>query len=505
MSLFLIIILVLLIGYQIYEFITRTTLNKPPCIPRLPIVGSYWYLLWYNYEFPFKAMTYYTNKLKSKVLTCYFGGFMTVIANDYNSIKEVLTNNDFNGRLSNVDVVLARAFGQSLGIFFTEGSYWQEQRRFILRHMRDFGFGRRHEKIEADTMEEIAILIDMLKEGPINDTEKSFLKNGSARFPDVLYPYAANAIWNVMFGKRFDRSEYYKLKYFCESAMMFQRAADTTGGAIFQFWFLKYFGNMFGYKNMMIGNYRMVDFIKAHLEKTKQSNNDDDDNGLVDRYLKVLKGDMKKKSFSEKQLIMSLVDFMFPAISALPSAVVHAIKLVMHHPKVMKNVQKEIDRVIGTERLVTWEDRKNLLYTEATIRESLRYVTLTPFSVFHKTTKKTTLSGFDLAKDTVVVTNLAGLNTDVDLWGDPDNFRPERFLNENYQLCKDFTFPFGFGHRVCAGETYARYNMFQIFATLMQNFNFSFIEGEPNSLEDIISGLIVTPKETWIRVEPRYT
>lgn len=55
---------------------------------------------------------------------------------------------------------------------------------------------------------------------------------------------------------------------------------------------------------------------------------------------------------------MSLVDFMFPALSALPSAVVHAIKLVMHHPKVMKNVQEEIDTVIGTGRLVTWEDRK---------------------------------------------------------------------------------------------------------------------------------------------------
>lgn len=87
----------------------------------------------------------------------------------------------------------------------------------------------------------------------------------------------------------------------------------------------------------------------------------------------------------------------------------------------------------------------SLPYVEATIRESLRYVTLTPFSVFHKTTKNTTLSGFDLAKDTIVVTNLAALNTDVDLWGDPDNFRPERFLNENGQLCKDFTFPFGFG------------------------------------------------------------
>lgn len=67
-----------------------------------------------------------------------------------------------------------------------------------------------------------------------------------------------------MFNERFDRSEYYKLKYLCESGMMFQRAVDTSG-AIFQFWFLKYFGNMFGYKNMMTGNYRIVDFIKVNI------------------------------------------------------------------------------------------------------------------------------------------------------------------------------------------------------------------------------------------------
>lgn len=38
--------------------------------------------------------------------------------------------------------------------------------------MRDFGFGRRQEKFETIAMEEIVILIDMLKEGPINDKEK---------------------------------------------------------------------------------------------------------------------------------------------------------------------------------------------------------------------------------------------------------------------------------------------------------------------------------------------
>lgn len=55
------------------------------------------------------------------------------------------------------------------------------------------------------------------------------------------------------------------------------------------------------------------------------------------------------------------------------------------------------------------------------------------------------------------------------------------------------------------GETFTRYNMFEIIAVLMQNFNFSFIEGEPNSLKDKMPGLIVSPKEMWIGVEPRYT
>ncbi|XP_043588681.1 probable cytochrome P450 304a1 isoform X2 [Bombus pyrosoma] len=474
MSPVLVIILVLLVGYKIYKSIS-TLPNTPPCIPRLPIVGSYWYLLWYNYKYPSKAVTYYANKLKSKVLTCHFGGIVSVIANDYNSIKEVLTKDDFDGRTSNIDVLLARSFGESLGIFFVEGLFWQEQRRFVLRHMRDFGFGRRQEKFETIAMEEIAILIDMLKEGPLNDKEKTILKSGSARFPDILYPYVANTIWYIMFGEKFDRSEYHKLRYFCESAMMFQRASDTTGGALFQFWFLKYFGNMFGYKNIILGTYRMVDFIKEQLDKRKYSENDDDK------------------------------DIMFPASSAVPSALLHTIKLIMHHPEVIKNIREEIDKVVGTGRLITWQDRKNLPYIEATIRESLRYETLTPFGVLHKALKRTTLSGFDVAKDTIVITNLDALNTDVDLWGDPHNFRPERFLTEDGKLRKDLTFPFGFGHRVCMGETFTRYNMFGIIAVLMQNFNFSFIEDEPNSLKDKMPGIIVTPKEMWIRVEPRYT
>lgn len=60
------------------------------------------------------------------------------------------------------------------------------------------------------------------------------------------------------------------------------------------------------------------------------------------------------------------------------------------------------------------------------------------------------------------------------------------------------------GHRVCVGETFARYNIFQLFAALLQNFNFEFMDGESMGLNDKLPGLIITPKDTWIRVLPRH-
>lgn len=42
--------------------------------------------------------------------------------------------------------------------------------------------------------------------------------------------------------------------------------------------------------------------------------------------------------------------------------------------------------------------------------------------------------------------NIAHVHHDPKLWGDPENFRPERFLTENRTLIKpDYLIPFGLG------------------------------------------------------------
>lgn len=144
-------------------------------------------------------------------------------------------------------------------------------------------------------------------------------------------------------------------------------------------------------------------------------------------------------------------------------------------------------------------------YTEATLREILRLETLVPSSVPHRSLRDTTLGGFHIPKDTIIIPGLFSLHNDKDIWGDPENFRPERFLNSkgNLNLKKDVSLPFGAGRRLCAGETFARNTMFLCIAALLQNFNIKPSDGKLPDLKDTHCGLSRIPRDFWIRFEAR--
>ncbi|XP_046817600.1 probable cytochrome P450 304a1 isoform X1 [Vespa crabro] len=498
----LVIIAFLLIIYNYYKYLSSKPPGTPPGIVGLPIIGVYWYCLWYNYKYPYQSLGYFSKKLKSKLISCYFGPFFTVIANDYENVKEILLREEFDGKLSDSYFIKSRAFNKKLGIIFTDGEQWREQRRFALRYMRDFGFGRRHEIFEMNTMEELNILMNMLKYGPVNEDEKKICKDGLALFPEVLYPFFINNIWEIIFGYRFERSKYEKLRYFGRKGMKFIRSIDSLGGSVF-FWPITcFFGNLFSFKDSMESNYAMIDFIKKYLDKYKLMHEKNGEYGFIGKYLNKLKEDNLPISFSEEYLIITILDFILPTAVTTVSLITFAIKFMIYFPNVAKKVREEIQEVVGSGRLVSWEDRNKLPYTEATIRETMRYETITPLGVIHRSTKDTIFRGYFIPNNTIMITNISEINNDPDFWGDPENFRPERFLKDDGQLNKDLSIPFGAGHRLCAGETFARFTIFQVFAAFMQNFDFSFVEGQPTKIEDKYPGIVITPMENWIRLNP---
>lgn len=61
---------------------------------------------------------------------------------------------------------MQESFRTQTGIFFTEGDIWHDQRRFTLRYLRDFGFGRRFDSLEKEIEIQIAEYFDIIKSGP---------------------------------------------------------------------------------------------------------------------------------------------------------------------------------------------------------------------------------------------------------------------------------------------------------------------------------------------------
>ena len=66
---------------------------------------------------------------------------------------------------------------------------------------------------------------------------------------------------------------------------------------------------------------------------------------------------------TDKQLILTMVDFMFASSSALPLVIVLALLRLAKHPEVAKKVREELDEVVGKSRFPNLDDRQKYVKT----------------------------------------------------------------------------------------------------------------------------------------------
>ena len=60
------------------------------------------------------------------------------------------------------------------------------------------------------------------------------------------------------------------------------------------------------------------------------------------------------------------------------AAIASFLLFMVHNPNVVKRAQSEIDEVIGSERLPTYEDRPKLPYLECVMKEVYRFNPMVP-------------------------------------------------------------------------------------------------------------------------------
>ncbi|OXA41080.1 Vitamin D 25-hydroxylase [Folsomia candida] len=135
-------------------------------------------------------------------------------------------------------------------------------------------------------------------------------------------------------------------------------------------------------------------------------------------------------------------------------------------------------------------------YTGALIAETLRFSTITPQAVQHRAITDQEYKGYLIPKDTVITANDFHIHYDPKVWGDPETFRPSRFLSPDGKTFKkhEALIPFSTLRRQCLGESLARNNLFLFATNIAQTFEILFDkDGPDNRLESKLS-FILTPK-----------
>lgn len=141
-------------------------------------------------------------------------------------------------------------------------------------------------------------------------------------------------------------------------------------------------------------------------------------------------------------------------------------------------------------------------YAEAAILEAIRILSVNPLGLFHEVVEDVDFHGYKLKKGMPLIPNLYWIQHNPKTWGDPEVFRPERFI-ENPKM-KEYVVAFQPGKRSCPGEPVAKDIMFLMMTSLYQRFETS---PDPNVSEDDYyktdDGVVASPYNYPIFVNQR--
>nr|XP_023928106.1 flavonoid 3'-monooxygenase [Quercus suber]POE91203.1 flavonoid 3'-monooxygenase [Quercus suber] len=182
--------------------------------------------------------------------------------------------------------------------------------------------------------------------------------------------------------------------------------------------------------------------------------------------------------------IKALLLNMFTAGTDTSSSTVEwAIAELIRHPKILAQVQQELDSVVGRDRLVGELDLAQLTYLQAVVKETFRLHPSTPLSLPRMAAESCEIDGYHIPKGSTLLVNVWAIARDPKQWINPLEFRPERFLPGSEKAHVDIkgndfeAIPFGAGRRICAGMSLGLRMVQLLTATLVHAYDWDLPDG----------------------------
>ncbi|XP_048130436.1 ent-kaurene oxidase, chloroplastic-like isoform X2 [Rhodamnia argentea] len=191
------------------------------------------------------------------------------------------------------------------------------------------------------------------------------------------------------------------------------------------------------------------------------------------------------KTLSEEQITMLLWEAIIETSDTTLVTTEWAMYELAKNPKCQDRLVEEIQKVCGSETL-TEDHLSQLPYLNAIFHETLRKHSPVPIVPPRYAHEDTQLGGYFVPAGSQIAINIYGCNMDKEIYDKPEEWMPERFLDDKYDLVELFkTSAFGGGKRVCAGALQALLISCTAIGRLVQEFEWRLKDGEEENIDTV--------------------
>lgn len=207
--------------------------------------------------------------------------------------------------------------------------------------------------------------------------------------------------------------------------------------------------------------------------------------------------DEQGQAMSDAELHDELVTLLLAGHETTASAMVWMLYWIHYLPEVQQKLRAELAESGPDSDPIAIAQ---LPYLNAVCQEALRIYPITPTAFVRVLREPMTLAGYDFTAGTALMPATYIIHQRPDLYPEPKQFRPERFVERQYAPHEYL--PFGGGHRRCIGSALAMMELKVGIATLLQQFDLEL--PRPRSLTPTRRGLTLAPPASMkLRVKSR--
>ncbi|CAI4224187.1 unnamed protein product [Auanema sp. JU1783] len=478
--------------YKCYKFYTGCFGDLPPGPFALPLLGN---TLQIDTRHPARTMSKWKAEFGS-VFTVRLPQPMIVLA-DHSVLKEALITKgqSFTGRPTGyVWSMFTHNDQNGDGIILCQGERWEQLREFSHKMFRS-AMGEK--LMESKVLVQTQNMIEYM-DGLIGDHDHI-----TVDMELIISQVVGNIIQDFVLGHYFAIGD---RRFFEFKSLIDQILADVASKPV---QLVNAYPILAKLPIPAIKRYRengfrlqryFLDAIETH---KKTLNLDGESVDFIESYLREMVTTKKGNAhFNELSLALAAGDLWTGGMETTVTTLRWAIVYMLHNPHVQERCYQEVEKVFGSE-VPTYSAHKQAPYVEATISETLRLANVLPWAIPHRTTTDVKIQNHFIPAGSVILPQYGTLQFDPTVFPEPEKFNPDRFIQDGCYVKKAELNPFGMGKRSCLGEKLARYELFLILTTLLQNYEFIKEEGKGLPSCDRSEGMTNVPKHYNVIVRKR--